>query len=103
MTVPTLRRVLGEENVVTYEPGMGGEDFSYFEKEVPGFIFRLGVGRPGREMTIHSSTFVPDEAGSRWGAGDERSDLRAVGGAGPAGGEVRVRGHGLRDPGQGGE
>jgi amidohydrolase len=63
MTLPTLRRVLGEENVVQYEAGMGGEDFSLYQRELPGFIIRLGVGRPGREMTIHSSSFDPDERG----------------------------------------
>lgn len=63
MTVPTLRRVLGDDNVVQYEPGMGGEDFSFFQRELPGFIVRLGVGRPDRDMTIHSSTFDADERG----------------------------------------
>jgi amidohydrolase len=63
MTVPTLRRVLGDDNVVQYEPGMGGEDFSFFQRELPGFIIRLGVGRPDRDMTIHSSGFDPDERG----------------------------------------
>ncbi len=57
----TARRVLGNENVITYEPGMGGEDFSRFGREVPGFQFRLGVGRPDRPMTLHNSSFDPDE------------------------------------------
>ncbi|MBM3320004.1 MAG: amidohydrolase [Candidatus Eisenbacteria bacterium] len=57
-----FRRVLGEENDLVYEPGMGGEDFSYFGRIVPGFQFRLGVGREGVEMALHSSTFDPDEA-----------------------------------------
>jgi metal-dependent amidase/aminoacylase/carboxypeptidase family protein len=61
MPLPVLYRILGEDNVVRYEPGMGGEDFSFFQRERPGFIIRLGVGRPGRDMTIHSSTFDPDE------------------------------------------
>ncbi len=61
--LPVLRRMLGEDQVVEYEPGMGGEDFSYFQRELPGFIMRLGVGRPDREMTIHSPTFDPDERG----------------------------------------
>jgi hippurate hydrolase len=56
-----FRRVLGEENEVLYDPPMGGEDFSYYAKEVPGFQFRLGVARPDREMSLHRSTFAPDE------------------------------------------
>jgi len=57
----TARRVLGADNVVEYAPGMGGEDFSRFGREVPGFQFRLGVGRPDRPMTLHSPDFDPDE------------------------------------------
>ena len=54
--------MLGEENVIAYAPGMGGEDFSRFGREVPGFQFRLGVARPGAgPMSLHTSTFDPDE------------------------------------------
>jgi metal-dependent amidase/aminoacylase/carboxypeptidase family protein len=60
-TLPTLERVVGAENVVRYEPGMGGEDFSFYQDAVPGFLFRLGVGRPDREMALHNPTFDPDE------------------------------------------
>jgi len=45
--LPTLRRVLGDENVLDLEPTMGGEDFAYFANEVPGFFFRLGQVKPG--------------------------------------------------------
>ena len=48
-------------NVVDYLPGMGGEDFGRFSAAVPGVQFRLGVGRPDREMDLHSATFDPDE------------------------------------------
>ncbi len=57
----TARRVLGEQNVVAYPPGMGGEDFSRYGRVVPGFQFRLGVGRPDRPMTLHRADFDPDE------------------------------------------
>jgi amidohydrolase len=60
-TLPSLQRVVGSENVIRYEPAMGGEDFSRFMEIVPGFMFRLGVGRPDREMNLHSPTFDPDE------------------------------------------
>jgi len=56
-----LRRILGPENVLTYLPGMGGEDFGRFSCEVPGMQFRLGVGRPDRAMSLHSASFDPDE------------------------------------------
>ncbi|MBD3160545.1 MAG: amidohydrolase [Candidatus Eisenbacteria bacterium] len=60
-SLPVLRRVLGEENVVAYDPAMGGEDFARFATVVPGFLFRLGVGRPDREMALHRASFDPDE------------------------------------------
>jgi amidohydrolase len=52
---------LGKDNVITYPPGMGGEDFSRYGRVVPGVQFRLGVGRPDRPMTLHNSDFDPDE------------------------------------------
>lgn len=61
--VRVLQGVLGKENVIRYVPGMGGEDFSEFQKVVPGFMFRLGVGRPDRPMNLHSAGFDPDERG----------------------------------------
>jgi len=57
----TIARVLGPENDITYPPGMGGEDFSRYGRVVPGFQFRLGVGRPDRPMSLHSPDFDPDE------------------------------------------
>jgi amidohydrolase len=63
-TLPSIRRVLGDANVARYEPGMGGEDFAEFQKVIPGFMFRLGVGRPDRpHMTTHNPQFDPDERG----------------------------------------
>lgn len=56
-----FRRVLGDENEIIYEPPMGGEDFSYYGKQVPGFQFRLGVGRSDREMALHRANLDPDE------------------------------------------
>jgi amidohydrolase len=60
-TLPGLRRAAGEDNVIRYEPALGGEDFSEYQKVVPGFMFRLGVGRAAREMANHSASFDPDE------------------------------------------
>jgi amidohydrolase len=60
-TLPVLERILGKENVMLYPAGMGGEDFSVFQQVVPGFMFRLGVGRPDKVMNIHSPEFDPDE------------------------------------------
>jgi len=43
---PSLTKVVGTENVVELPPTMGGEDFSFFANEVPGFFYRLGTVDP---------------------------------------------------------
>ncbi len=40
----TLAQVVGEHNVVPFEPTMGAEDFSYFLQVKPGCYFTLGNG-----------------------------------------------------------
>jgi len=62
-TLPTLRRIAGEANVIESLPGMGGEDFSHFAKVVPGFYFRLGVAdeAKGIKGEIHTPGFDVDE------------------------------------------
>lgn len=55
--------VVGRENV--YEPpqSFGAEDFSWYLRDVPGAIFRLGVRAPGRatQVDLHSGHFDIDE------------------------------------------
>ncbi|MDT5059726.1 MAG: hypothetical protein QOH63_185 [Acidobacteriota bacterium] len=62
-TLPTIRRVIGEKNVITRKPQMGAEDFSYFQKVVPGFYYFLGVGNRAKGITaqIHTPEFDLDE------------------------------------------
>jgi len=45
--VPTLRRVFGEAAVLNVPPKTVAEDFSYFQQEIPGMYFFIGVNRPG--------------------------------------------------------
>jgi amidohydrolase len=60
---PTLERTIGAENVSILEPVMGGEDFSYFANEVPGFFYRLGMVKPGTVSGgHHTPTFMADDA-----------------------------------------
>jgi amidohydrolase len=62
-TLPTLRRIAGEANVIESIPGMGGEDFSHFAKVSPGFYFRLGVSNEAKGIKgeIHTPAFDVDE------------------------------------------
>jgi amidohydrolase len=60
---PTLAAVVGPENVSIEPPVMGGEDFSYFANEVPGFFYRLGMVAPGTTTGgHHTPTFRADDA-----------------------------------------
>lgn len=62
-TMPTLRRVLGETNLFEPKPQMGAEDFSMFQKVIPGFFYFLGVGNKAKGITgmIHTPEFDADE------------------------------------------
>lgn len=62
-TLPTIKRVIGESNITTPLPQMGAEDFSLFQKVVPGFFYFLGVGNKEKGITamIHTPEFEADE------------------------------------------
>ena len=63
--LPTLQRVAGEDNVVEHKAITGAEDFSYFQKEVPGFFFFLGGMTPGNTASYphHTPDFIIDDSG----------------------------------------
>ncbi len=59
--------LLGEENVVEIPvPSMGGEDFAYYLRKVPGTFYRLGVGP---SEPLHNARFAPDEEVLKVGMG----------------------------------
>ncbi len=63
--LPTLKRVAGDENVVAQKAVTGAEDFSYYQREVPGFFFFLGGMTPGNETPFphHTPDFFIDDSG----------------------------------------
>lgn len=63
--LPTLRRVAGREQVIQQKAITGAEDFSYFQREVPGFFFFLGGMTPGNKESYphHTPDFKIDDAG----------------------------------------
>ncbi len=63
-TLPAMRRAIGAENVVLLAPVMGAEDFSYFQREIPGFFYWLGVRNQAKGITgaLHTPEFDADEA-----------------------------------------
>lgn len=62
--LPTLQRVAGTENVVNSKAVTGAEDFSYFQREVPGLFFFLGGMTPGNTESYphHTPDFKIDDS-----------------------------------------
>ena len=58
-SLPSLRRVVGEEGLIQIPPLMAAEDFSFFAREAPGFYFQLGVNAPGVAYGEASSNHSP--------------------------------------------
>ncbi|MGM8213278.1 M20 metallopeptidase family protein [Virgibacillus sp. W0430] len=54
--------VVGEENVYTNEPTLGGEDFAYYTKEIPAVYFFIGIGSEERVYGHHHPKFDIDES-----------------------------------------
>jgi amidohydrolase len=61
--LPTVEKALGGKQFLVQDPPeMGGEDFSYFAKEVPSVMLDLGVMPEGKEeISVHSPYFVADQ------------------------------------------
>ncbi len=60
-------RYLGSDNVMELPvPSMGGEDFAYYLRKIPGTFYRLGVGP---NMPLHNARFAPDEEVLKVGIG----------------------------------
>jgi len=68
---PTLERVAGAENVEVINPITGAEDFSYFQREVPGLYFFVGGMPKGMDPSEapphHTPDFYIDESGMKLG------------------------------------
>ena len=63
--LPSLEAVAGKENVILVKATTGGEDFSYFQEEVPGLYFFLGGMTPGNKEAFphHTPDFKIDDSG----------------------------------------
>ena len=58
-----LQRTMGSDNVVLSRPTMGAEDFSFYQKVIPGFFWFLGTANPAKGVTgaHHTAQFDVDE------------------------------------------
>lgn len=63
-SLPQMERVLGKANIVAAPPITGAEDFSYYQRVIPGFFWFLGGGNPKQGITAahHTPEFNIDEA-----------------------------------------
>lgn len=63
---PTLKRVAGDNNVIVANKNTGAEDFSFYQKQIPGFFYFLGITPKGSDMSKvasnHSPLFYADES-----------------------------------------
>lgn len=67
LMVPTLEWVAGEDNAYVVKAVTGAEDFSFFQKEIPGLFFRLGGMPKGQDPKTaaphHTPDFLIDDSG----------------------------------------
>ena len=69
--LPSLERSAGKENIILRNASTGAEDFSLFQKEVPGFYYFVG-GKPldvkvEDAASHHTPDFYIDEGGLKLG------------------------------------
>jgi amidohydrolase len=64
--LPSLRRIAGEDKVVNMDLITGAEDFSFYQKQVPGLFFFVGSTPANQDAfkapSNHSDYFFVDEA-----------------------------------------
>lgn len=65
--IPTLEALAGKDKVLITPVATGAEDFSYFQKKIPGFFFFLGGMAKGKSpydvAPHHTPDFYIDESG----------------------------------------
>ncbi|MBT8234673.1 MAG: amidohydrolase, partial [Bacteroidia bacterium] len=63
--LPSLKKAAGDDKVFEIKAITGAEDFSFFQKEVPGLYFFLGGMAPGETEAFphHTPDFYIDESG----------------------------------------
>ena len=70
--LPSLERSAGKENVILMDATTGAEDFSFFQKEVPGFLLLCRRGsllmlKKKMSASHHTPDFYIDEEGLKLG------------------------------------
>ncbi len=58
--LPSLKRVIGDDNVNFMKAVTGAEDFSYFQEKVPGMYFFIGGSKKGTDLSKVAPHHTPD-------------------------------------------
>ena len=58
--LPSLKRVIGNDNVNFMKAVTGAEDFSYFQEKVPGMYFFIGGSKKGTDLSKVAPHHTPD-------------------------------------------
>ena len=63
-SVPQMERIIGKANLVNSKPITGAEDFSFYQKVIPGFFWFLGAGNSAQGISAahHTPEFNIDES-----------------------------------------
>lgn len=57
-----IKSLFGENSLITVEPAMTAEDFSFYLNEKPGALAWIGTTAPGEEIfPLHNSHYAPNE------------------------------------------
>ena len=61
--LPVIENILGPKSAVAQGPGLFGEDFSAYQRVIPGTMFFLGIANPAKGITagLHTAEFDIDE------------------------------------------
>ncbi len=69
--LPSLKKIAGNENIVLTDAITGAEDFSFFQKEIPGFYYFVGGMPEGMDPSEaaphHTPDFYIEEEGMKLG------------------------------------
>ena len=70
--LPSLKKALGDNNVLPAPPETGAEDFSFYQQKIPGLFLFFGVMKKGEDpkkaAARHTPEFYLDESGMKTGA-----------------------------------
>ncbi len=63
LVIDSARKIVGDNNVITLDPSLACEDFSFFLSKKPGALYWLGVRNEekGAVSALHTSNFQVDE------------------------------------------